>query len=158
MDNRILIGRAEELTLPELGDVAVHARIDTGAKTSSIWASSVQRKGDILEVVFWGEGFPHYTGKIVTFDTFGETVVASSNGSVQHRYKVQLSTVLHGKRIRASYTLADRSTQAYPVLVGRSMLRNKFVVDVSTGNVPRNREQQRSKALKSLIPKEENKS
>jgi hypothetical protein len=151
MSNLVLIGRSEKVDIPHLNALQVHARIDTGAKTSSIWATKIVREGDTLKVVFFGEGSPYYTGEPVEFSTFGETVVASSNGHAEHRYKVRILTVMHGKRIRATYTLANRGSQAYPVLIGRNVLRNKFVVDVSIGDIPHDLERQRSQQLRTLI-------
>lgn len=148
-----LIGRAEQVGFPELGFSKIPTRIDTGARTSSIWASSVLERDGKLEVVFFGEGSMHYDGVKHTFDTYEETVVASSNGHAQTRFKVRLLIGLRGKRIRAWFTLADRSTQVYPVLVGRNVLAGKFVVDVKKGQVLREAEQQRTQSLQSKLNK-----
>lgn len=142
------IGRSVAIRFPDLGETETYARTDTGAKTSAVWASSVQEVGDTLEVIFFGEGHPLYTGKPVVFHDFTETVVASSNGTAERRYKVRLLVVVNGRRIRARFTLADRSTQAYPVLIGRNVLRGKFLVDVSIGvEAMRTVEQNRSVEL-----------
>ena len=127
---RIVIGRAEYVDFPELGLFEVPARIDTGARTSSVWASSVKLEDGKLKVVLFGEQHRLFTGEELVFDEFDTTVVANSTGHAQHRYKVQLLVVLKGKRIRAWFTLADRSTQVYPVLIGRNVMLGKFVVDV----------------------------
>lgn len=149
MDTKPTIGRIELVSLPDLSILAVHARIDTGARTSAIWASSVQEVGDTLEVVFFGKGCEQFTGKVVIFDDYAETVVASSNGASERRYKVKLVLSMGGKRIRTWFTLADRSAQVYPILIGRRALWNKFVVDVAIGNfVLSEAEVNRSKALK----------
>jgi hypothetical protein len=142
-----IIGRAEKVSFIELGFLDVPARIDTGARTSSLWVSQAQERGRQLEVVFFGKGSPHYTGQIHTFDVFEKTAVASSNGHVQTRYKVRLLMKLRGKKIRAWFTLADRSTQVYPVLVGRNVLLGKFVVDVREGRVLKAAEKERSITL-----------
>jgi hypothetical protein len=152
----ITIGRAELIDFPELHFTAVPARIDTGAKTSAIWVSAAQREGDMLRVVFFGEGSPFYTGEPVLFDTFETAVVASSNGIAQQRYKVSVLVMLAGRKIRASFTLADRSSQAYPVLIGRNVLRGKFIVDVTQGVALRAAEKQRALKLQSTIEKSEN--
>lgn len=133
MNQKTLLGRSEEVILPELGKMASYARVDTGAKTSAIWVSSVREVGNTLKVVFYGKGSPLFTGETVVFQEYAETVVASSNGAAERRYKVKLLLEIGGKRIRAWFTLADRSTQVYPILVGRNVLRGKFVVDVSLG-------------------------
>jgi hypothetical protein len=152
----LMIGRAELIDFPELQFTAVPARIDTGAKTSALWVSVAQREGDMLQVVFFGEGSPFYTGKSVLFDTFETAVVASSNGLAQQRYKVSVLVILAGRKIRASFTLADRSSQAYPVLIGRNVLRGKFIVDVKQGVALRDAEKQRAIKLQSTIEKPEN--
>lgn len=149
------IGRAEKVVFPELEKLKLHARIDTGARTSSLDVASCEETEDGLVVVFnnpEGEGqtpitkvFPHYQ----------RVIVASSMGHQQVRFKVRLSIVLRRRRIRATFTLADRSSQVYPVLIGRSALNRKFVVDVAMGSPLRDAEEKRSEELQSLIVSEE---
>lgn len=141
------IGRAEKVSLPGIGIDTVHARIDTGAQTSAIWVSKVAVEEGRLAVIFLGPEHDAYTGQTVYFDHFEETVVASSNGQAERRYKIRTSIVVAGRKIRARLTLADRSTQVYPVLVGRNVLRGKFIVDVKQGEPLRELEKQRSAEL-----------
>jgi hypothetical protein len=154
-----IIGRAEQLDFPELGLRAVPARIDTGARTSAMWASDARVEDGVLWVVFFAKGNPHHTGVPVQFKEFEEVMVASSTGHTQRRYLVKLQVRLKGRKIRASFTLADRSTQVYPVLVGRNVLRGKFVVDVKQGKALRAAEKQRIEDLEKLLgntqPKED---
>lgn len=133
MDKKKKIGRAEYVWLVRDQLKKVPARIDTGARTSSIWASSVRETEAGLEYVLFGEGSPFYTGQVITEPAYSELVVASSNGHVQKRYKVPLTIQIKGTRIKTFCTLADRSTQAYPILIGRNTLRGKFIVDVQNG-------------------------
>jgi hypothetical protein len=128
------LGQTAEIILPEITHVPLIARVDTGAKTSSIWVSKVTEVEAGLEVVFFGEGVPHYNQKTVVFADYGDTIVTSSNGSSEPRFKVQLSCTVAGRVVRAWFTLADRSSLAYPVLLGRNLLRGKFIVDVSVAN------------------------
>jgi hypothetical protein len=78
---------------------------------------------------------------------FEQVVVASSIGAEQARYKVNMLVKIRGKKIRTSFTLADRSQQAYPVLIGRNALRGKFLVDVQSGKPDYTAEKQRSAKL-----------
>lgn len=128
-----MIGRAEQLEFPELIDGIIDARIDTGAKTSSIWGTAHTMEDGRLAVTFLGETHDKFQQKTHYFDTFERTIVASSNGHEQLRYKIKLLVALGGRRIRAWFTVADRSTQTYPVLIGRNVLKNRFIVDVSQG-------------------------
>jgi hypothetical protein len=149
-----MIGRAEKISFPELSLDAVYARIDTGAKTSSIWASSVTERDGVLDVVFFDTPSAHHTGKPVVFEEYDRAIVASSTGHTQVRFKVRLLVTIKGKKIRAWFTLADRSTQVYPVLIGRNVLLGKFVVDVKQGRVLKDEESQRTQALKSKMDEE----
>jgi hypothetical protein len=151
MDDKRIIGKAEKVSFPELGLEGVYARVDTGAKTSSVWASEVTLADEILRVVFFGETSPLYTGETVQFDDYDHTVVSTSTGHVQRRYKVKLLVKVRGKKVRAWFTLADRSTQVYPVLIGRNVLSGKFVVDVKKGRVLKDEEQQRTQSLRTAI-------
>lgn len=146
-----LIGRAEKVSFPELAIEKIPARVDTGAKTSAIWATDIVEKDGVLSYKLFGESNSFYTGKIITTTQFETAVVASSIGEPQERYKVQILIKLHGKKIRARFTLADRSQQTYPILVGRNVLRGKFVVDVSDGKPLYKEERQRSHQLKSKL-------
>ncbi|MBC7708245.1 ATP-dependent zinc protease [Polaromonas sp.] len=143
------LGRTEEIQLPEIDIQGTHARVDTGAKTSAIWVSQADVSKGGLDVVFYGPGSPLYSGKTVHFEQFGTTIVASSNGMAQQRYKIRLLIVVGGRKIRAWFTLADRSTQVYPVLIGRNVLRSKFVVDVTKYSTAlETKEKERTAALK----------
>jgi hypothetical protein len=154
-DKKRVIGRGEVLAFPELGLEEVYARIDTGARTSAIWVSKAFEEGSRLGVVFFDESSAHYTGKVHYFDEFSEVMVASSNGNAEARYKIKLLVVLAGKRIRGHFTLADRSTQVYPVLIGRNTLKGKFIVDVKQGAVLRAEEKRRTEALQSRLKRKD---
>ena len=81
------------------------------------------------------------------FQDFDSVVVTSSNGQSQERYKIRLLVKLKGKKVRAWFTLADRSTQVYPVLIGRNVLAGKFIVDVKRGSTLRDEERAHQRML-----------
>lgn len=146
-----IIGRAERVGFPEVGIDALHARIDTGARTSSCWVSSVREETDGLHVVFLGDNHEAYGGKEQTFQEYQRRAVASSNGHVEERYAVRLLVVINKRKVRAWFTLTNRSTQVYPVLIGRNVLRNKFIVDVALGEPLREAERERTRELQNLL-------
>ena len=147
---KTIIGRAEKVSFPELGKAIFHARIDTGAKTSSIWATDIQETHKGLIVRFMNSESGVYANEQL-FKRFERVRVASSMGHEQIRYKVKLPVVIRGRNILTSFTLADRSTQVYPVLIGRNTLQGKFIVDVSHGSPLRDKERQRSELLQQGI-------
>jgi hypothetical protein len=148
---KTVIGGVEVVSFPELGVGALHARIDTGAQTSSLWASWLRENDGKLEVILFAKGHPQYTGKTIVFDDFTLGMVASSNGHAEARYKIRTLIKIAGRNIRARLTLADRSSQTYPVLIGRNVLRGKFLVDVKSGNPLKAAEKIRSKKLQARL-------
>ncbi len=113
-ENKTIVGRNELVSFSKIA-VNVPAKIDTGADSSSIWVSNVRvDKQGVLKFSLFGEGSPYYTGKVIKREQYTVAAVKSSNGHEQIRYRARLSLRLGGKRIRASFTLADRSTQAFP--------------------------------------------
>jgi hypothetical protein len=150
---KTIIGQAECIDLPELGFSNVYARIDTGARTSAIWASRAKEQDGRLAVVFFGKKSEYYTGEVVYFEDYDLIAVASSNGHITQRYKISAAVRIGGRRIRTYFTLADRSTQVYPVLIGRNTLRGKFIVDVKQGTPLREEEKQRTETLQSHVRK-----
>lgn len=155
MDSLFVIGRAENIKLPTLGVDKVPAKIDTGADASSIWCSSARLVDDKLECVFFGKGNSFYTGKahVFTKKEFTITRVANSFGHREVRFKIKISIKVRGRLINATFTLADRSQKLYPILIGRSTLRGKFMVDVRKGTPMKAQEKKRRKKLiKELYP------
>jgi hypothetical protein len=115
----------------------IPARVDTGARTSSLWASDMQIIGGTVKFKLFGPGSQYYTGKFVTMPFVEHRVVTSSTGHEQERIVVQFPVRIKGKKIGAKFTLSDRSTQSYPVLIGRNTLRGHFLVDCSDpGDAP----------------------
>lgn len=114
------------------GIPGVPAKVDTGADSSAIWATAIALSPDgVLEFVLFGPESPFYTGEKLTTKHFRVQQVRNSMGGVDIRYRAQLPIVIRGKRIRANFTLSDRSKNGFPVLIGRKTLKNRFLVDVS---------------------------
>lgn len=130
-----IIGNSTLIKVAGIGKIP--AKIDTGATISSIWASDIRLTPDNhLEFSLFAPESPLYTGEKISVDDFKVRNVRNSTGHETIRYLVILPTVIKGKKIRISYTLADRSRNDFPVLIGRRALNGKFLVDVSKLGVP----------------------
>ena len=134
-DEQAVIGRAERILFVGVTTKQVPAKIDTGADLSSVWASDIVEKDDSLSFQLFAPGSKYYTGNRIVLkrDEYRRTGVANSFGVKESRYVVKLLITVKGRTIRASFTLADRSKKVYPVLLGRKLMHNKFIVDVSRG-------------------------
>lgn len=131
-----IIGRVEKISFPELGIKNVHAKIDTGADLSSIWATGVHEENGVLRFKLFGRKSDYYTGKDLEFTQphYLLTRVANSFGHKELRYVIKLQLKLGGRTIIGTFTLSDRSKKTYPILIGRKLLNRKFLVDVSKGS------------------------
>jgi hypothetical protein len=110
----------------------VPAKVDTGADSSSIWASNVLVLPDgKLQFTLFDEGSLFYDGKLIETLDYSVSLVRSSTGHEEIRYRVRLPVRVKGLRIKAAFNLSNRSHNQFPILIGRRMLNNKFTVDVT---------------------------
>lgn len=114
----------------------VPAKVDTGADSSSVWASNVtiNPDGNLFFTLFDKES-PFYDGKVIEAKDYNVAYVRSSTGHEQIRYRVVLSVRIKGRRIKAAFNLSDRSRNNVPVLIGCRTLSGKFVVDVTAADI-----------------------
>ena len=129
-----IIGRAEKANFPASELVNVPVKIDTGAYRSSIWATDVREENGKLYYKLLGDFGEYKAGKEQVTENFEIVEVENSFGHSEERYSIFLSIEVAGRRVRSNFTLSDRSKKTYPVLIGRKLLRKKFIVDVSKGS------------------------
>ncbi|WP_025763052.1 ATP-dependent zinc protease family protein [Dyadobacter tibetensis] len=127
------IGATDYVDFPELGWYYASARIDSGATSSSIHCSSVKliQEGEItlLRVKLDAKrGAPEH---VFTTSNFKETVVKNSSGLAEKRYVIKTVIELFGKKIKTEFSLANRKKMRFPILLGRKLLKNRFLIDVS---------------------------
>ena len=132
------LGRRELIDLPALALWGVAAKVDTGAYTSAIHCDGLHLETDpitgqpVLHVRLLDPDHPATNGQPLAFPEFAQRHIRSSNGEVQARYVIRTVVRLFGQDFSTEFSLADRSDLKYPVLLGRSLLRQgRFVVDVA---------------------------
>lgn len=131
-----IIGRREMVDFPELELYEIEAKVDTGAYTSSIHCDNIcevdlpdgQRA---IHFELLHDNHPAYNHKAFEFTNFDLRTVKSSFGDVQERYVIRTKIMIYGQEIETEFSLSDRSDLKYPVLLGRTLLRKRFIVDVS---------------------------
>lgn len=128
-----VVGWREWLSLPELGIDRIKAKVDTGARSSSLHAYDIRR----LE----RKGVAVVRFKVHPFqDDFRTTVeaeaelremrkVRSSNGVQTIRPVVHTEVELGGERWDIELTLVRRDLMGFRMLLGRQAVRNRFLVD-----------------------------
>jgi hypothetical protein len=125
---KVVIGRDEMISFPDLGVGLVDGRVDTGARTSAMHAANIEifEKGDERWVRF---DFEDYSG--LEARLWKQKYVRSSNGKKQSRYFIKSYVkFVNGEKYPITLSLTDRSKMKFPVLLGRRLLSGRFLVDV----------------------------
>lgn len=134
---KLVVGALEEIWLPDL-EFALTARIDTGAETSSLDARNIElferdgRRWVRFEINNPGTGQPESLERRLR-----RTVGIHQPGMAEstRRPVVRMGVVIGRSNQTAEFTLSDRSHLGYQVLIGRNVLKDVMVVDVSKQNI-----------------------
>ena len=126
------IGWREYVRLPDLGIGPLIAKVDTGARTAALHAVNVQVIGDS-------------DGRSVQFDAVIDEVshavrrcmlplhgikrVKNSSGATEERCVVETEIEIGAGRWNVLVTLTDRGDMGVPMLIGRSAIKGRFIVD-----------------------------
>jgi hypothetical protein len=133
METSILIGATAQVQLPELCINHLHARVDTGAATCALHASSIhidEAKKEI-RVILFDEESDLYTGEEFVFSKFVVRNVRNSFGRIKARPMIETEIVLAGRKEKVLAGFSNRSKLTYDMLIGRNLLQLGFLVDVT---------------------------
>jgi hypothetical protein len=140
-DLKPIIGRASLVDFPELSLKSIPAKTDTGAYRSAIHAEDIEViTKDGIDTLHFNVLKNHTSspGSASTEATEYRIVsIENSFGDREKRYEVKLLCIINGKRVRASFTLANRSKKKYPILIGRRLTNRRFLVDSALSQVDR---------------------
>ncbi|MDC0887002.1 RimK/LysX family protein [Altererythrobacter sp.] len=129
---RQIVGWREMVALPELTGARIPAKIDTGARTSSLHATDIERfdrDGHRWIRFELDIGLGQSEPVTVEVPHADRRLVTSSNGEAQERFIIKTTLQIGVVRFPAEFSLANRSDMKFPILVGRTALRKRFLVD-----------------------------
>lgn len=126
-----ILGRSDRIDLPGLGLTNIHAKVDTGAYTCSLHCSRAEVVDGKLEFVLLDEEHPEFTGMKFVSDKFTKREIKNSFGEAELRYVIKTTIRIFNKKINAEFSLSDRDNLRFPVLLGRKILRKRFLIDVT---------------------------
>ena len=133
------VGRTETVAFPEFNIESINAKIDTGAYSTAIHASKIWLEDEdgveYLNFILLDESHPEFKNNVIRVSTYSRKKVRSSNGRLEKRFILKTKIILGGKKRVTYLSLTDRSKMKYPVLIGRRLLKNGFIVDVSKKNI-----------------------
>jgi hypothetical protein len=134
MTDVITLGWRERLALPSLGVPVLKAKLDTGARSSSLhveWLEVDQRadgawlRFQVRTTRKGGLSAPCEAKAI------GQRAVTDSGGHTTTRWFIRAEVELAGRHFMADINLTDRRHMLFPLLLGRTALDGRFLVDSS---------------------------
>ena len=130
-----IVGSDEWCTFKRLGIPAIKARVDSGAKTSSIHASNIEifSKNGVDWVRFEVDPIQDHPHVLVQCEAklLRRKVVKSSMGASEERLMIRTPLTLGGDTFSIKLTLASRDTMNYRMLLGREALNGRYLIDPS---------------------------
>jgi len=137
IEDKLIIGRQEQIWLPDLG-FALTARVDTGAETASLDARDVElfeRNGRrwVRFFIARPDG-----GEPIELERKVSRMVAilqSNSKEPERRPVIELGMVLGPLTQTAEFTLTNRSHLDHQMMIGRNVLQDLVIVDVSRKNI-----------------------
>jgi len=132
---KTVIGWREWVSLPDLAIAHIKVKVDTGAKTSALHAFYVQpfERDGMPWVRFGVHPFQASAGVVVDCEAPVKDVrrVTDSGGHAEMRPVIETTLELQGETRLVELTLTDRENMMFRMLLGRSALKRRFVVDSS---------------------------
>lgn len=131
--NYIVLGWREWVALPELGVNVIKAKIDTGARTSSLHAFGIERfrqhwKDRVRFDIHPLQRDDQHVIKCAA-DLVDIRHVTDSGGHRELRYVIETELVLGGISRAIEISLTNRAEMIYRMLLGRKALQNHFIID-----------------------------
>lgn len=129
---KTVIGWSEHVSFPEWGIQQVHAKIDTGARTSALHVEEIKflPNGYIEFVVVVGADHPRQNVKVIA-KLLKTARVRSSTGVFTKRCFVKTKVVIGPIEKTIEISLVSREKMMFRMLLGRKALEKDFLVDVS---------------------------
>lgn len=134
-----MIGSQEWCAFPDLKTPAIRARIDSGAQTSSIHASDIQRFTRDGEEWVKFEIHPLQESKRIIIKNeakiAGVKKVRNSGGVSESRFVIKTPVKIGDETFEIELTLANRDAMGFRMLLGREAMNGRFIVNPAEQNL-----------------------
>jgi hypothetical protein len=78
---------------------------------------------------------PEFTGMKFVSREFTEREIKNSFGVAEKRYVIITTVKIFSEQISAEFSLSDRDELRFPILLGRKILRDRYLIDVTKKNL-----------------------
>ena len=127
-----VIGWREKVELVDFDNSVIKAKLDTGARTSSLHATHISESEDSgdkyvsfrLKNIGTKTKYKYFKCKLREW-----RIVRNSGGDEEYRPVNQTKIRIGNREMKIEITLTQRSRMSYDMLIGRTALRRKFLVD-----------------------------
>tara|TARA_B100000953_G_C17878218_1_gene377127 strand:- start:256 stop:687 length:432 start_codon:yes stop_codon:yes gene_type:complete len=130
---KITVGWREKIELLDFDNSIVKAKMDTGARTSSLHATHISEKEELEKkyVTFRLKTIINDSVKYKFFkcELKEWRIVKNSGGDEEYRPVINIRIKIGAKKMKIEVTLTQRSRMSYDMLIGRTALRKKFLID-----------------------------
>ena len=148
-DELLTLGWREWVGLPDLGIRQIKAKVDTGARTSALHAFEVRSfKEDGRErVEFSIHPVQKDLDTVVTCvaDVHDKRIVTDSGGHKEERFVIKTTLTLGRDSWPIEMTLTARDDMKFRMLLGRTAIKNRAVVDSGRSYVVGKKKRRRTK-------------
>ncbi len=128
-----VIGWREWVGLPDFGIKKIKAKVDSGARSSSLHAFDIEffTKADEEWVRFKVHPVQRRSNSVVEMEgkLLDSRAVRSSSGKSDLRPVIETNITLLGQTWPVELTLANRDQMGFRMLLGRQAFRNRFLID-----------------------------
>lgn len=135
LDNKTIVGWREWVSLPQLGIPAIKAKIDTGARTSALHAFALEPfLEDGIAKIRFGIHPLQKRNNLELYcvaDILEQRIVSDSGGHREQRYVIRTPVVINSITWDIEMTLTNRDTMRFRMLLGRTAMQKRIVVDPS---------------------------